>query len=831
MRFKSVLLVSTIFTSLSLVGCGAGGSTPSLPTSKQEKVQFAFNGVEKSLKNVNTSSRGLAKKNLRSAEPTTNTLTTIWNALEDQGSASQPDIGYNDTPLIQFQYLKALYEESRDNFEFNTKYSHTLTGSIYFDFDTDEERQGEQYLQNYNFIFSVSLNIDDNDLIFADVGFDITFTHLNDVRHEYMYAELQLDYDMQDNDPTFTFIMRDITDLLEYPNENERLLNTEYNYIDVQKNVIKEWRKFGIASKAGFDNYQSEDFVSKYSVLTGFKNNKNYKITDPFVKNDDLKEAVIVGLGLKDAVSSYKSFYSLPGQENSKIQTVVDRFNRISGKDFVYHLSESGADEEWEPHQEDPEEPVTHNQWLALKKGEDYCDSIQYLEDFPIQNIYNDYKVVLLQDDYEVVDIIGDWRKLYVKFKSDCYPETNWIEIKNTNLMFSDVIKESGYIYKENGYMSISMDIVLGSDINVKVPNPIEVSLFNEEVAKELAKSWPSDYLNLHIFEQNAIPPLLGDNIYYDVRFDEKYEEGESKIDGKEGYIALYDCSSSKIEEYADILVNVHGFKEKRDFYSQTVSYYYKRINNDYILKLTLGSSKEDESCSIHFEFVEDVVPETTISEYLTSLMNNEEIELPEFTYSNEYSIYEGYKDGNVIRIPEATTENIREYIRSLSSYGFSILEDEYSIAALQYIDRKIYRVYSEIGHLIRVNVTPVVFSFVGLNDNWDQYNEDHVFTSLVVNDKAFRDEDKLTFVYKYRFSDEEAFKVILNHDWAQGSYGYERLEMGDKPDENLQSQGEYQNIQVVRAKAYDVTISFGIGDDGTINGHVNLFRIQLTND
>lgn len=828
MRFKSVPLISALFTCLSLVSCGAGGDTPSLPTSKQEKVQFAFNGVEKSLKNVNTSSRGLARKNLRSSEPTTNTLTTIWNALEDQGSASQPDIGYNDTPLIQFQYLKALYEESKDSFEFNTKYSHTLTGTIYFDFDSDEEKQGEQYLQNYNFIFSVSLNIDENDFIFADVGFDITFTHLTEVRHEYMYAELQLDYDMQDNDPTFTFIMRDVTDLLEFPNENERLLNTEYNYIDVQKNIIKEWRKFGIASKTGFNNYQSEDFVSKYSVLTGFKNNKNYKITDPFVKNDDLKEAVIIGLGLKDTVSSYKSFYSLPGQENSKIQTVVDKFNRISGKDFVYHLAESGADEEWESHQE---EPVTHNQWLALKKGEDYCDSIQYLEDFPIQNIYNDYKVVLLQDDYEVVDVIGDWTKVYVKFKSDCYPETNWIEIKNNNLMFSDVIKESGYKYREDGYMSISMDIVLGSNLNVKVPNPIEISLFNEEVAKELAKSWPSDYLNLHIFEQNAIPPLLGDNIYYDVRFMEKYEEGELKIDGKEGYIALHDCSSSKVEEYADELINVHGFKEKIDFYSQTVSYYYKRINNDYILKLTLASSKEDEARSIHFEFVEDVVPETSISEYLTSLMNNEDITLPEFTYSSEYSIYEDYKDGNVIRIPEATTENIREYIRSLSSYGFSILEDDYSIRALQYLDRKMYSVYSENGHLVRVNVTPMVFSFVGLGDNWDQYNEEHVFIDFVINEKAIQDENKLSFVYKYRFNNEESFKVILNHDWAQGSYGYEQLEMGDKPDENLRSQGEYQNIQVVEGKAYNVIITFALGDGGTLNGFVHLIKIQLTTD
>ena len=92
-----------------LVGCGGRPSSgTSLPTTKYEKVQYAMNGVEKSLKNQKAATRGLElQPRARVKRSEADALNAIYNIFSD-GTAGQPDFKYDEPPMIQFQYIKKL---------------------------------------------------------------------------------------------------------------------------------------------------------------------------------------------------------------------------------------------------------------------------------------------------------------------------------------------------------------------------------------------------------------------------------------------------------------------------------------------------------------------------------------------------------------------------------------------------------------------------------------------------------------------------------------------------------------------------------------------------
>ena len=271
-----VLLVLTCAV-FSFSACNKKDETK-LPSTSYEKVQFALNGVESSLKGsvskkatLNAGLVAFAESapvlKLMAKNVSGDSLSTIYSAMSVEEVTDKPSFEYDEPPMIQFQYLKALYEEMGDNFEFGKKYSNTSTGSIYYDFKNRVSPEEEQYLNTYSFTCSVSLNIDNDDLINAYVGFDLTFTNNGVSRHEKMYVELILDYDMNETSPTYELSMNAITDLLDYQNDNEKYFDDEYDYVKVDKNSIKEWRKFGICSPTSLADYQKDDFVYKYSSL------------------------------------------------------------------------------------------------------------------------------------------------------------------------------------------------------------------------------------------------------------------------------------------------------------------------------------------------------------------------------------------------------------------------------------------------------------------------------------------------------------------------------------------------------------------------------------
>ena len=114
--------VSTILASTTMLFLGAIALTScgdDLPSSSYEKVQFAFNGVEKSLKSiklssneVNTNESNYIKSNigLMAAKVNVDAYSAIENLYEDSDSQGDKidELEYNQPPMIQFQYLKAI---------------------------------------------------------------------------------------------------------------------------------------------------------------------------------------------------------------------------------------------------------------------------------------------------------------------------------------------------------------------------------------------------------------------------------------------------------------------------------------------------------------------------------------------------------------------------------------------------------------------------------------------------------------------------------------------------------------------------------------------------
>ena len=794
-----------VLSSPFLSSCGAMGVK--LPNSPHEKVSFAFSGVEKSLKKGQKKKSILKQKKELLPEPTNDTIETIFDALPINNDGDT-EIGYNDTPLIQFQYLKAVYDSIGDEFSFNTRYTHKLTGDIYYDFGIDEKAEGEENKHSYDFDFSILIDINEEDIITAEVGFDITFTHEDIQRRQYMYVEMILDYDMGKANPNFDFTMRDVTDCLSYPDEEERFMSVEYDYISVRENAIKEFRKFGVASKESIENYANDDFVSKYTTLRGIRNGENYKITDPFKKDPNLLRAVIEGCSLNTMVSTYKtSFFEKRGVDSPVIPDVVAEFNEIYGQDFVYHIATSGKDEEWTPRQDEGGRRLVY-----MNESHQFSDSLMLDTDNHLSEFFSrDLKLYLLNDRGDTIREVG-LNELNITLKSDAYPRSEEIEVSNPNELFSVLIERSGFIYQSNTGMSAKVKLSLKDDSSVNNGEGYTLMVKDEGFIseKELGKNWPSKYLNAYLPFENAIPSPSSSAAYYEPSID-----GES-TNGPHGKIIIHDADPDEITQYTYQLTHTHGFRDNVD--GNGVHTYSKKMNDDKAIQLGVTNGGKTNDSEISFDFVQDVTPDLSLADYISALFDTTGIEGAAFPNRDQYNVLPDYPSGNRIVIPGASQSEYVAYINSYTSKGFSIENIHEGIRAYKYEDGILYSItFSNYWDGVTVYKTPLVFSFVGVGGNWDISNTDYVFTEYhpFEMEGGYR-----SFKKTMTFSDNETFKIICNHDWAQGEFNFSHIDFFDPSGENeklnanFQPESEYQNIKVLEGGTYEVTIKFALSED-----------------
>lgn len=333
---------------IGLIGCA-----PKLPTTNYEKVKFAFNGVEKSFKNKKASNKALVvlpKSKIGGSNPS-GALDTIFNLYteEDKRDDFLDDISYNEPPMIQFQYIKKVLEKVGNGYEFNKKYYDTITGEMYLDIDTGLKQDNkDEYKYNYTFTLGTNINIDDTDLITADVSFDINLSKGSNTYKTKWYVGIELDYDMTNNSPNYTMTMVTENDERELPYYNR--YTYEYDYVEVKDSSINEWRKFCMDNDhrlykddthQDFNSYINEGCKYKVDACSWFKNGTYYKSKKVRQEGETaltIANALFKDLGMNANEIDADTFFNKEGTQNSVIKTCYSEFSKIAKEDIIYDL-------------------------------------------------------------------------------------------------------------------------------------------------------------------------------------------------------------------------------------------------------------------------------------------------------------------------------------------------------------------------------------------------------------------------------------------------------------------------------------------------------------
>ena len=353
-RIREVFISIVIALCAVLILSACNNGNTKLPSSNYEKVQFAFNGVEKSLKSIKLSSKEINfnKSNysksdivLMAAKVNADAYSVIENLYEDSDSQGDKidELEYNQPPMIQFQYLKAILDDTGSDFEFGTKYYSNITNSIYYDIETGKKKADTEinYKWDYDYKLALEINIDSNDLITCDVSFDIKLTNDSTEYNMVWYVGMELDYDMNNENPNYKLNM--MTD-------DKNIMGNctlENDYVEVKDSKITEWRKFVLesdrkvvkdSSHPNFDSYINEGIEYTVGHPKWYKNSNLKKLMNNKGENKKIVANAYFNAGLNVTDINGEAFQKKNGTINDKIQKFYNEFSRINGSDILYSL-------------------------------------------------------------------------------------------------------------------------------------------------------------------------------------------------------------------------------------------------------------------------------------------------------------------------------------------------------------------------------------------------------------------------------------------------------------------------------------------------------------
>ncbi|MBO4540856.1 MAG: hypothetical protein J5736_02660 [Bacilli bacterium] len=348
-HFLKFILLSSLAMPL-LAGCEGALS---LPTTAKEKISFAFNGVEKSMKAQSSAKKSAFEP--KRAYASEEDVDSLFSYMEEEGQTENPEFRYDEPPMIQFQYIKALYEAVGDDFALGTIYSDTITGKIDYDFATDAKGLEQSYTMNLR----LSIAIDDQDLITALCGMDILYKDAQEnEHHQQFYAELELNYDMQKTSPNYSLGCFVVDNCTAFPGE-EPIISYENDFVDTKDNKIREWRKATLeanqllamdANHPNFASYLQEEGFKFQVGARGYRNNTLYHATRTGYSNPDhqatrraLSSLLCDRIGCNSKDILHREYFDRQTAKNSKITDVYNQFSRILGMDLCQSMPITGA--------------------------------------------------------------------------------------------------------------------------------------------------------------------------------------------------------------------------------------------------------------------------------------------------------------------------------------------------------------------------------------------------------------------------------------------------------------------------------------------------------
>ena len=351
-KFLLLILSAILILSAVLALSACGKKKDKLPETAYEKVAFAFNGVEKSFKDADKRSADAttyAVKRLLAGEgDPLSTIRGVYTSGDSQGDVID-DLEYTQPPMIQFQCLKAVLEKIGKGFEFGAKYYDDITGEVFVDVatgrDMSDDANKNDYKYDYTFRLALRIDIDEADLIKADVSFDIRLVRGNEDVSMIWYVKMILDYDMTSTTPIYTLTMWTANDERELAFRGN--YTYEYDYVDMNAAGINEWRKFVLepdaklvkdANHQSFETYRGEGVVFNADTCKWYADKDLKKIT----RYDENKGAIIAdafyAFGLHSTNIDGTAFLSVNGIQSNAIKTAYNDFSEIFKKDVIYSL-------------------------------------------------------------------------------------------------------------------------------------------------------------------------------------------------------------------------------------------------------------------------------------------------------------------------------------------------------------------------------------------------------------------------------------------------------------------------------------------------------------
>lgn len=356
MMRKMALILSLGAISVSFLSGCKNKNKYKVPTNAHDKVQVAFNGVEKTFANYKTSSssssattRSVRRVGQGDTSGALSDIVLLYKSSYDSQGDRIDELEYDQPPMIQFQCLKKTFDSIGSGYTFGTKYVDTIYGTAYFDPTTGDKKDvSDLFKYDYAFTFALAIDIDSNDVINADVSFKIRLTHENATLETNWFVTMILDYEMSKESPTYTLSM--FTDNEQSELEFREYGNVyEYDYVDMKDGRINEWRKFCYevnkrmvkdSTHTKFSDYINEPgFKAQIGASKWYKNGNLNKFTHPTSQiTNSFISALFDKLGLNSSDIDCASFNSKSGTVNSVLGQVYKEFSNLFKQDVIYNL-------------------------------------------------------------------------------------------------------------------------------------------------------------------------------------------------------------------------------------------------------------------------------------------------------------------------------------------------------------------------------------------------------------------------------------------------------------------------------------------------------------
>ena len=829
---KTILPVFLLLGAASLSACNSN----KLPSSSYEKVNFAFNGVEKSFKSPRAAKKSLSlnKRERLGCSNTDSGLSTIFNLYTDEDKRDDflEDVEYNQPPMIQFQYMKKVLEKVGDGYEFDTKYFDTVTGEVYLDIETGLKSDKENDKFNYTFGMGMDINIDDNDLITADVSFDIKIARGQEEYKTKWYVAIELDYDMNNNTPNYKMTM--VTENNESELPYYQHYTYEYDYVKVKDSAISEWRKFCMdnsnrlvkdAAHPNFESYTQGDAKYKVDACSWYKDGVYYK--NKRTRELNGSEAKIVGealyndLGLNANEINADIFFNKSSTQNSVLKTCYQEFCNIAKEDIIYSLltrEEQGGDQQ------------KQRSAIRAMNGDLTGGAENYLipKETTVGQIFNGFidgygektVIVLYYVDQNggLMEEIRDLNSLTFFFK---------LRNKSFSVMFDSTGEtlESAYNRLIESYeisendVQRECEIVFTSNENPEIKGAMPITYSGDLPSTYTKPEWPEALKNL------GVPEYDGEKVEY------TYSE-DPYLQGNKKYLTIKNSTYEEGEAYCTKLLK-NGFEWCNEFgLLQNEVAFKKAISDQYNLYSVFyfGKNMDSFTLTVWREEVQvnPPVPEQPFHVYVIGDFNNWGKNTPdefEASYADEcwtftledFHINEGETFAFVTNVQDPALRYFG--IDQMIDGGFDGFlmtnydKGPYAMKAL--CDFTVTYMITEDGLLhVDFATATVGISYLTIVGSFNSWSETDGVIEMAKNGDRFE--------ARVSLDAQVEFKVMQNHSWTI-NYGYNEIMAGQ--DANLKEyftfNSEFGNMVTLKAVTFNITAV----NDGT--GHA-AFKINI---